>query len=188
YPAAWDVRRAFADVRTTASTYITAPTRLSPTLALRVGGDKLWGDYPFYEAAFVGGASTVRGWREQRFAGDASMYGNAELRFFLTKFFFLLPGDLGAFGLADGGRVFRAGEQSNVWHSALGGGLWASFLGRNNTLSASYARGREGGGFYFRSGLLFRVVLMATRYGKPGVFPRGRQRSTNNDRAVGAGP
>jgi len=155
YPAAWDVRRAFADVRTTASTYITAPTRLSPTLALRVGGDKLWGDYPFYEAAFVGGASTVRGWREQRFAGDASMYGNAELRFFLTKFFFLLPGDLGAFGLADGGRVFRAGEQSNVWHSALGGGLWASFLGRNNTLSASYARGREGGGFYFRSGLLF---------------------------------
>ena len=129
--------------------------RLSPTLALRVGGDKLWGDYPFYEAAFVGGASTVRGWREQRFGGDASAYGNAELRFFLTRFFFPLPGDLGAFGLADGGRVFRTGEQSDVWHSALGGGLWASFLGRTNTLSVSYARGREGGGFYFRSGLLY---------------------------------
>jgi hypothetical protein len=155
YPALWDVRRAFGDVRATASTYITAPTRRSPTLALRVGGDKLWGDYPFYEAAFVGGASTVRGWREQRFAGDASAYGNAELRFSLTRFFFLLPGDLGAFGLADGGRVFRAGEQSDIWHSALGGGLWASFLGRTNTLSASYARSREGGGFYLRSGLLF---------------------------------
>ena len=64
-------------------------------------------------------------------------------------------GDLGAFGLADGGRVFRAGEHSDVWHSALGGGLWASFLGRSNTLSVSYARGREGGGIYFRSGLLF---------------------------------
>ena len=155
YPAAWSVKRAFADVRTTASAYLTAPARLSPTLALRVGGDKLWGDYPFYEAAFVGGASTVRGWREQRFGGDASAYGNAELRFFLTRFFFLLPGDLGAFGLADGGRVFRTGEQSDVWHSALGGGLWASFLGRTNTLSVSYARGREGGGFYFRSGLLY---------------------------------
>lgn len=155
YPALWDVRSAFADLRTTAATYFSAATRHSPTLALRVGGDKVWGDYPFYEAAFVGGASTVRGWREQRFAGDASLYGNAELRVFLTRFFFLLPGDLGAFGLADGGRVFRAGEHSDVWHSALGGGLWASFLGRSNTLSVSYARGREGGGIYFRSGLLF---------------------------------
>jgi hypothetical protein len=155
YPALWDVRSTFAGLRSSASTYVSAPTRFAPTLALRVGGDKLWGTYPFYEAAFVGGASTVRGWREQRFAGDASVYGNAELRFFLTKFFFLLPGDLGAFGLADGGRVFQNGERSDAWHSAFGGGLWAAFLGRTNTLSVSYARGKEGGGFYFRSGLLY---------------------------------
>jgi hypothetical protein len=155
YPALGSVRSAFADLRTSAATYVSAPLRMAPTLALRIGGDKVWGDYPFFDAAFVGGASTLRGWREQRFAGDASVYGNAELRFFLTKFFFLLPGDLGAFGLADVGRVYRDGERSNLWHSALGGGLWTSFLGRTNTLSASYARGREGSGFYFRSGLLF---------------------------------
>lgn len=155
YPAALNVRSPFADLRTTASTYLTASTRLSPTLALRVGGDKLWGHYPFYDAAFVGGASTVRGWREQRYAGDASVYGNAEIRLFLTKFFFLLPGDLGAFGLADAGRVYRAGERSDIWHSSLGGGLWAAFLGRANTLSVSYARGREGSGFYFGSGFMY---------------------------------
>ena len=101
------------------------------------------------------GEHSESGPAQREFGGDASAYGNAELRFFLTRFFFLLPGDLGAFGLADGGRVFRTGEQSDVWHSALGGGLWASFLGRTNTLSVSYARGREGSGFYFRSGLLY---------------------------------
>lgn len=155
YPPIWDARSAFGDLRASASTYVSAPTRLAPTLALRLGGEKLWGAYPFYEAAFVGGGSTVRGWSEQRFAGDASVYGNAELRFFVTKFFFFLPGDLGAFSLADAGRVYRAGERSELWHSSLGGGLWAAFLGRTNTLSVSYARGREGGGFYFRTGLLY---------------------------------
>jgi hypothetical protein len=100
-------------------------------------------------------SSTLRGWRQERFAGDASLYGNAEIRFFLTKFFLLLPVDLGAFGLADAGRVYVSGESSDTWHSAFGGGLWVSFLGRGNTMSVSMAHGREGNGFYFRTGMLF---------------------------------
>jgi outer membrane protein assembly factor BamA len=155
YPAVWSTKHAFGDLRTQASTYFTAAQRFQPTLALRVGGDKLWGQYPFFDAAFVGGTSTVRGWRQQRFAGDASLYGNAELRLYLTRFFLLLPGDLGVFGLADAGRVYRAGEQSDSWHPGVGGGLWASFLGRANTMSVSFAHSREGNGVYFRSGLMY---------------------------------
>ena len=82
-----------------------ADVSLGPTLALRAGGKKVWGDFPFFESAFVGGASTVRGLREHRYAGDAALYGNAELRVRLGRYFFMLPGDFGVFGLADVGRA-----------------------------------------------------------------------------------
>jgi len=155
YLDAWSAEGAFGALRAQAATYLSAPVRFEPVLALRVGGQKAWGNYPFFDAAMVGGGSTLRGWRQERFAGDASLYGNAELRFFLTKFFLLLPGDLGAFGLADAGRVYLSGESSNTWHTAFGGGLWVSFLGRANTMSVTMAHGREGNRFYFRSGMTF---------------------------------
>jgi outer membrane protein assembly factor BamA len=47
------------------------------TLALRAGGKKVWGTFPFQESAFLGGLSTLRGYRDQRFAGDAAVYFNA---------------------------------------------------------------------------------------------------------------
>jgi len=155
YPGLSRTSAAFGEVRSQVSTYLGAPGPLRPVLALRAGGDKVWGRYPFFDAAFVGGSSTVRGWMDQRFAGDASLYGNAELRVFLSRIFLLLPADLGAFGLADAGRVFVGGESSDAWHTGFGGGLWISVLGHANTFSIAAARGREGGGIYFRSGLLF---------------------------------
>jgi hypothetical protein len=155
YPNVWSADGAFGTLRGQAATYLSAPVRFEPVLALRVGGQKAWGNFPFFDAAMLGGDSTLRGWQKDRFTGDASLYGNAELRFFLTKFFLLLPGDLGAFGLADAGRVYVSRESSDTWHTAFGGGLWVSFLGRANTMSVSLAHGREGNGFYFRSGMLF---------------------------------
>jgi len=155
YPDVWSAEGAFGQMRGQVATYLSAPVRLEPVLALRVGGQKVWGDYPYFDAALLGGGSTLRGWRQERFAGDASIYGSAELRFFLTRFFLLLPGDLGAFGLADAGRVYVSGETSDTWHTGVGGGLWVSFLGRGNTLSVSMAHGREGNAVYFRSGMPF---------------------------------
>ena len=155
YPDVWTAEGAFGQMHGQVATYLSAPVRLEPVLALRVGGQKAWGNYPYFDAAFVGGGSTLRGWRQERFAGDGSVYGSAELRFFLTKFFLLLPGDLGAFGLADAGRVYLSGESSDTWHTGFGGGLWVSFLGRGNTLSVSMAHGREGNAVYFRSGMPF---------------------------------
>ncbi len=155
YPAAWDVTSAFGEGHAEAATYLSASVPLQPTLAVRIGGKKVWGTYPFHEAAYVGGASTVRGFQEHRFAGDAALYGNAELRLFLTKFYFLVPVELGVFGLADAGRVYLAGETSDRWHGAAGGGVWFAFLNRGNTLSVAAARSAEGTRIYVRAGFAF---------------------------------
>ena len=155
YPATWDVARPFEEAHGELATYLTAPIPTSPTLALRGVGKKLWGAYPFHEAAFVGGATTVRGFPEHRFAGDASLIGNAELRLSLFRFSLLAPDEFGVFGLGDVGRVYLSGETSDRWHAAAGGGIWVSFLHRSNTLSLAYARSPESSGLYLRAGFLY---------------------------------
>ena len=155
YPATWDVARPFEEAHAEVATYLTAPIPTGPTLALRAVGKKLWGAYPFHEAAFVGGATTVRGFPEHRFAGDAALIGNAELRLSLFRFSLLAPDEFGVFGLGDVGRVYLSGETSDRWHAAAGGGIWVSFLHRSNTLSLAYARSPESSGFYLRAGFLY---------------------------------
>lgn len=156
YPGAWDATEAFGEMHGQAATYLSAlKAPLEPTLALRVGGKKVWGRYPFQEAAFIGDASTVRLGRQNRYAGDASLYANAELRLFLTRFMLLAPGDFGVFGLADVGRVYLEGEESDVWHAAAGGGIWASVLDRANTMSLAVARSAERTGVYLTVGFGF---------------------------------
>ncbi len=155
YAAAWDVTSTFGEGHAEATAYLSTSLPLQPTLALRVAGKKVWGTYPFQEAAYVGGASTVRGFPEHRFAGDAALFGNAELRLFLTKFFLLLPSELGVFGLADAGRVYLSGETSDRWHASAGGGLWLALLNRANTLSVAAARSAEGTRIYVRAGFAF---------------------------------
>src|SRR3989441_1150391 len=123
--------------------------------AVRVAGKKVWGTYPLHEAAYVGGATTVRGFVEHRFAGDASVYGNVELRFSVAKFFFLVPTEVGLFGLGDAGRVFLSGETSDRWHAGAGGGLWLAFLSRANTVSVAVAHSVEGTRVYVRAGFPF---------------------------------
>lgn len=145
--AAWyanglDVASAFGDVHAEATSYL-SPSGGNPTLAVRAGGRKLSGTFPYSDAAFIGGAGDVRGLREQRYAGDASLWGNAELRVFVTRFFLLFPIDFGVFGLADTGRVFARGDSSDAWHGAWGGGLWFAPLNRDATAHVSLARSGE---------------------------------------------
>jgi hypothetical protein len=154
YPAAWDVQSTFGGVSGQASTYLTAPISLRPTLALRVGGQKVWGPYPYKGAAFIGGSRTVRGLTAYRFQGDASAYGNAELRLPLTRLNVLVPLRLGIFTLADVGRVWLKGESSDTWHSAFGGGISFTFLNAN-TFTAAVARGDGQTGLYLGSGFMF---------------------------------
>jgi len=125
------------------------------TLGLRGGGKQVWGVYPFEEAAYVGGHETIRGFNEQRFAGDASLYGNFEVRLHLAKYYLILPGDLGLFGLLDTGRVFLEGENSDVWHTGVGGGIWIAPYKRGNAITAAVAVSSELTGFYLKAGFGF---------------------------------
>jgi len=155
FPALWDVDSVFGEVHGEARTYLSANAPLDPTLALRVGGKKLWGQYPFFESAFIGGASTVRLGRTNRYAGDASAYGSAELRLSLTRIELVLPAQLGVFGLVDAGRVFLAGESSDKWHAAAGGGVSIAYLDREYTLSLAVASGEEKTAVYVQAGYGF---------------------------------
>jgi hemolysin activation/secretion protein len=156
FPNLWDVESTFGEVHGHASTYLTAGgVPLQPTLALRAGGKKVWGDYPFQEAAFIGDARTVRLGRQNRYAGDAAVYGNAELRLDVGRVFLLLPARFGVFGLGDVGRVFLEGETSSTWHWAAGGGVWIAFLGRPNTLSLALAQSEDKLAVYVSGGFAF---------------------------------
>jgi hypothetical protein len=153
YPALWDVETAFGEMHAQGAMQLELPARM--LLAVRAGAKKVWGDFPMHEAAFVGGWSTVRGLREQRYAGDASLYTGADLRVSLGRVNFLLPLELGVQGLADVGRVWAEGESSGDWHRGLGGGLWFGFLGPGNALSVIVADAEERTGVYVRARYAF---------------------------------
>ena len=158
YPALLDVKRAFGELHGRASTYLSVKTVMSPTLALQVGGSKVFGTkgrIPFYEAAFVGTPGTLRGFRTDRFAGDAAGYGSAELRLHLADAFILVPGRQGVFGFVDVGRVYNKGEQSDLWHRSYGGGVWLSFLTPGSLVSAGVGHSDEGDRIYARIGFAF---------------------------------
>jgi hypothetical protein len=155
FPPIWDVEETFGTTQIEGATYLSPKAPLAPTLALRAGAHRAWGTFPFHEASFLGGSSTLRGWDEQRFAGRSSLFGSAELRFRLGKLRILVPADVGGIGFADIGRVFVDDENSNAWHTGVGGGVWIAPITRMHTVSASFAIGPERTGFYFKSGFVF---------------------------------
>jgi hypothetical protein len=124
YPGLWDAHSAYESIEGSAAAYITLPIPTKPVIAVRGGGKKLYGDFPYFDAAFLGGGSSFRTEHRQRYAGDASLYGSTELRVPIVKFPFILPLDVGALGFADAGRVYVDGESPGGWHTAAGGGFW----------------------------------------------------------------
>ncbi|HEX6038197.1 BamA/TamA family outer membrane protein [Longimicrobium sp.] len=128
---------AFGSVRGEGRTYLSLGA--GPILALRAGGELVRGDFPFAEAAFLGGGGSLRGYPFQRFAGDAAAFGSVELRQPLGQLRLLVRGRLGVFALADAGRVWMDGDSPGDWHTNYGGGLWFETVGIPVTLT--YARG-----------------------------------------------
>ncbi|MGE0552447.1 MAG: BamA/TamA family outer membrane protein [Gemmatimonadales bacterium] len=155
-PSAFDISSTFGSLGLEASTYLTAERMVThPTLALRAGATTVLGDYPFYEAATIGGRGSIRGLNSRRFAGDASAFGSAELRLDLGSFLVVLPGEWGLFGLADAGRVWLEGQPSDRWHTAGGAGLWFAFLDRRSSFTVTYARSEERTRIYAQAGFMF---------------------------------
>jgi hypothetical protein len=135
YPGIWDAKSAYESVAGSIATYITVPMPKRPVIALRGGGKKLFGDFPYFDAAFLGGSKDLRAVHRQQLAGDASVFGNADLRYPIAKFPFIVPLDVGALAFADAGRVYVDGDSPGGWHSAFGGGFWFGFINPGTNLN-----------------------------------------------------
>jgi hypothetical protein len=143
--------KAFADIRG----YFSTDLITNITLALRAGGGKIWGSYPFHQAFFMGGKENLRGYSRERFSGDSGLFGQAELRAYLTKLKFIIIGDFGFLAFAETGRVYTKNTDSKRWHPSFGGGFWMSFLQRTVNLSFTLATSPETTAFYFGTSLMF---------------------------------
>ena len=134
FPAVFDVEQIFAKARGMISAVLSPSASSGISLALRVGGEKVWVseragaftpvDFPWSDAAFLGGAETIRGWADQRFAGDAAVFGSGELRLRVFNPRVVVPVETGIFGFADAGRVYLDGDSPGGWHTSIGGGIW----------------------------------------------------------------
>jgi hypothetical protein len=125
------------------------------TFAFHMGGAKTWGDYPFFRGAFLGGNDNLRGYNRNRFAGDACLFGQAEIRAYLGSLKLVLPARIGFHLFTEAGRVFKKDENSNQWHPAYGGGIWISFANRFINTSFTIARSPEKFVVYFNLGFMY---------------------------------
>jgi len=128
YPGMLDAGTAYQRIGGVASSYLTIPFLTRPLVALRGGGEKLYGNFPYFDAAFIGGSRSLRTEHRQRFAGDASLFGTAELRVPIANFPFILPWDIGALGFVDVARVYVDGESPGGWHKGTGAGIWIALV------------------------------------------------------------
>jgi hypothetical protein len=129
---------AFGDVSAVAAAYVPLLGD-GPHMALRAGGERVFGEFPIFEAAFLGGRHSLRGSRTHEYAGDTHVFGNAELRVPVDTVQLFINAELGIFGLADAGRVWRDGASPDGWRTGFGGGAWLAAFGR--AVSIAVVRG-----------------------------------------------
>lgn len=135
FPDVLDNRENFIVLEAEARTYLSWDVLRPTTLALRARIENIFGDqYPYYKAAYLGGNSTLRGYPEDRFAGDRSFLGNVELRMHLFDYKLITRNRLGIVGFFEAGRVSFDGEREadlddfGSWHEGYGGGVALSFV------------------------------------------------------------
>jgi hypothetical protein len=141
-PATGDVETPFGATEGEISALL-HPSGSAASVLVRGGGRKVWGRFPWQEAAFLGGPGTLSGWAEQRFAGDASVWLSGEARLRVLRALLLVPADVGVFGVADAGRVFIDGSSPGGWHTSLGGGVWITPAGQPSTIRVGIANSVE---------------------------------------------
>ncbi len=128
YPAVLDVTSQFEVYSLATAAYFTFPVIKRPFLSLKAGASQVHGNFPFHEAAFVGGEPSERKLPHERYAGDAAIYGSAELRIPVVDFPLILPIDIGLYVYGNAGRVYVDRLSPDGWHSSRGAGVWIGIL------------------------------------------------------------
>ena len=155
FPNYLDNKHSFYKLQGEFRTYFTLEDIPSLTIALRTVGEKIWGEHPFFESAFLGGNESLRGFERQRFSGDASILGGAEVRTQLARIPFIVPLWSGISVFTETGRVFLSGEHSNRWHNVIGGGVWLSIIKPDYIVNFSLAHSEDKIAFYTTMGFMF---------------------------------
>ena len=136
----------FARFSTEVRAYLTPNFPFKLTYAGRIGYQRNYGDYRFYQANTLGGTTNLRGYRRTRFAGREVLYANFEPRLELFKFnAYLFPGTFGVLGLADAGRVYSDNDTRTglgAFHTGFGGGIYADIL-KQAVINVTYSVGEE---------------------------------------------
>ncbi|TRW27329.1 phosphoesterase [Flavobacterium zepuense] len=102
-------------------------------------------DFEFYQAATIGDQDGLRGFRKQRFSGKTSYYQNSDLRLSLGRLSnSFIPASWGVYGGFDYGRVWIDGENSDKWHTSVGGGLLFNLAGFT-TANVAFFNSSDGG-------------------------------------------
>jgi outer membrane protein assembly factor BamA len=141
----------YLDASTALTVYTTPTWWRDLTLAVRGGGRHLVGTFPFYDAATIGGSSTLRGYRADRFAGRTAVFGGIEPRLSLGRLSLpLLSGETGVLAFADAGRVWSSAGGTGIRYG-YGGGLFFVVSGLT-AVTATYEASADGGAVVLRLG------------------------------------
>lgn len=135
--------------------YYTFYSPILISLATRIGFGRNWGNYEFFQAQKLGRRDNLRGYRAERFAGDAMFYHNTEIRIPLIKINNrFIPFRTGFLAYMDQGRVWYAPENSSKWHRGYGAGIMLSPLSVA-VLTATYNWSEEFNIFEIKFGFFF---------------------------------
>ncbi len=155
YPGFWDLEEGYSTLDASASVLQVLPLPTHTAVFAEAQARKAFGQFPYYDAATVGGFGSIRSVTRQRYAGDASLAGTLELRQPIASFPLVIPLNVGVYGFGDAGRVYMDGATPGGWHTGAGAGLWIGFLNTANTLVLEYGRRDGADVVWVRTGLSF---------------------------------
>lgn len=102
---------------------------LATTAEVKANFGNYGSDFYFYHAPTIGGNNGLRGFRNERFAGNTYFYQSSDLKARLARIVTAAaPITIGAYGGFDYGRVWEKDDNSDIWHNSFGGGVWLSTL------------------------------------------------------------
>ncbi len=111
-------------------------------------------DFEFYQAPELGSNNGLRGFRNQRFAGNSSLVFNGDLKYKFNKFrTAVLPLQLSIYGGYDYGRVWADNDPFNQWQQSFGGGV---ILNSSNIVNGDFALFSSDDGLRFTFGFGYR--------------------------------
>jgi len=155
---AWDVDEPFSFVEARVGRWF----QLSePVLAsINIRAKQVWGDFPFFEAAYIGGDNYPLGTNWNRWAGESSIGVLGSVRWTLMKLRGVFPGNLGVFGMANAARVFVDNESSSKWHPSYAAGIVLTTFDHTSAIQLGVGSSPDNGLFVMLRGSFAMQDLM----------------------------